>query len=66
MIILCISHIFKIVLQNALFSSLLGCLSFTVQMQSLTLEGCFHIHLLKVESFSELIKKLEFKGRAYE
>lgn len=30
-----------------------GCLSFTVQ--SLTLEGCFHIHLLKVESFFVLI-----------
>ena len=31
-------------------------------VQSLTLEGCFHIHLLKVESFSELIENLILRG----
>ena len=31
-------------------------------VQSLKLEGCFHIHLLKVESFSELIENLIVRG----
>ncbi len=28
-----------------------------MSVQSLTLQGCFHVHLLKVESFSALIEK---------
>jgi len=31
-------------------------------VQSFTLEGCFHIYLLKVESFSDLIENLIFRG----
>ena len=31
-------------------------------MQSLTLEGCFHIQLLKMEIFSVLIENLIFRG----
>ena len=34
-----------------------------IYVQSLTLEGCFHIHLLKVESFSVLIEKQILRGR---
>ena len=39
-----------------------------VRVQSLTLEGRFHIHLLEVESFSELIIKTSDlkKGQTYE
>ena len=32
-------------------------------VQSLTLEGCFHIYLLKVESFSVLIENPILRGR---
>jgi len=31
-------------------------------VQSLTLEGCFHIRLLEVESFSVLIENLILRG----
>ena len=31
-------------------------------VQSLTLEGCFHIHLLKMESFSVFIENPILKG----
>lgn len=53
----------KIHLHSKIVTSL-GCLSFTVNMQSLTLEVCFHIYQLKVENVSVLCENY-FKVYSY-